>query len=204
MSENPMSEENNTTTPEAPVTLKAAAAAFDCAASSLKNNIKSGKLPAEQETPKSPYIVRLADVERFLRETPGIASRLHPKENPKPESKGPEVESSTEPDPVTTEAPTDPPFHKGAVSKEENVTPSKQEVDNAAANTSVSQSPKPPPKPPLKRRRNRRRGKGGGGAGPPSGVQRDLVLKALDGASPTERLRVIACLNEIATIVASA
>lgn len=59
-----------------------------------------------------------------------------------------------------------------------------------------------------KRRRNRRRGKGGDkGLGKPvaevSGSH-PLFLKTLQGATPQERLRVIACLNELAGMVASA
>ncbi|MFT6862745.1 MAG: hypothetical protein ACJAVK_001304 [Akkermansiaceae bacterium] len=191
-----MPKNGNNTSADNPVTLKVAAATFDCAVSSLKNNIKSGKLSAQQENPKSPFMARLADVERFLRETPGIASCFHPKKKIEPESISSEAETSVESELPTTGGAADTPFKDVTVPNEENAIHSNENSDNCI--------PNPVDTPPAKRRRNRRRGKGGGGAGSSSGSLQAPVLKALDGASPTERLRVIACLNEIATIVASA
>ncbi|MGL5017512.1 MAG: hypothetical protein ACRDBP_05225 [Luteolibacter sp.] len=62
------------------VPLKQAADHFKCYHGTLKNNVKNGNLPAVQKDPKSPYLVRLSDVEKLLRATPAIDSNLHPRE----------------------------------------------------------------------------------------------------------------------------
>lgn len=188
--------------PEAHVTLKHAAAECHCAVSSLKNNIKANKLPATQENPKAAYMVRLSDVERFLSATPGIESIFHPKTG------GVHSETSDAPPPADVAQPS-----QEAVA----VTPDSVVSHDSSPGVSAPQgggapSPQPPkqetadPMPPVNagKRRRRRRGKGGAGAQPGTTGTQSLLLKNLVGASPQERLRVVAVLNELAGIVASA
>ncbi len=221
-------------TNEDPVTLKAIADTFGCAASSLKNNIKSGNLVATQTNEKAAYMVRPSDAERFLRDTPGIASKFHPsakkqipadpgktmavpaKQSPKKptvsvnpsealaaeDSSAATVDSSAEPTPTEEAIPSGKDEHHSA-------------ADVTAANHKATQSETDPSDPSGagtpqagnggKRRRPRRRGKRGGSEKSPDKSENPPVfLKALTGTSPQERLRITACLNELASLVASA
>lgn len=215
---------------EKPVQLKQAGAKFECAASSLKYNIKHGKLPAYQENAMAPYMVRLSDVERFLRETPGVASMFYPKSNPPGEIKdgpsltglideredqsppsSPDTSGKSEMPPVgAKEIETNPPAVQtpadGVVAgakREHKALDGKQIT--ADADGQANPSTQAPPDG-IKRRRRRRRGRGKGGVGNlvPSAEPQPLFLKALAGTTPKERLRLTACLNELAGLVASA
>ncbi len=199
------------------VTLKQSASKYCCAASSLKNNIKSGKLPATQSGEKAAYLVRLSDVERFLRETPGIASIFHPAaEKPAGAMTGktavsggiepakPEVTSDDKSS--VTEASVAQPIHAHPPVVAGSAKPESEAVDHSPS----AHVPDPKPEPTghdagngNKRRRRRRRGKGGG-KNPAIPSLRQPVLKALAGTTPQERLRITACLNELAGLVASA
>jgi hypothetical protein len=197
-----------------PIMLKQAAARYDCAASSLKNNIKSGKLAATQTDEKAPYMVRPSDVERFLRDTPGIASTFHPA--PKPAPAADEPASADETPAAMTGQEAGSPTSKAPGGGQELAIES---ALSAAAETSGSgdtavehaaRVPDAHSKPSAqtaeggsKRRRRRRRGKGGAGTPTPTGIQQP-VLKALAGTTPQERLRLTACLTELLGLVASA
>jgi hypothetical protein len=201
-----------------PVTLKEAAAEFECAASSLKNNIKSGKLAATQTGEKAPYMVRLSDAERFLRATPGIASIFHPadsKSTAAPASKPPSADEASQ---VLTRqkaaCPESQEAGEGQESKAatssnvaaDTVNPNDTSADRKqlAPVTDAQADPSTHTVPVGgKRRRRRRRGKGGGGSPAPAGIQQP-VLKALAGTTPQERLRITACLTELVGLVASA
>jgi hypothetical protein len=192
------------------VTLKEAAAAFDCAASSLKNNIKAKKLLASQAGEKSPFMVRLCDVDRFLRDTPGIASKFHPRNgevgdcSPAPVVTPPLAATAPAalPDAPTVIVPSE-----AAVVPPSPVVRRPDAIGEPASSCVAEVLPKadgpdaPTPQNQPKRRR-RRRGKGGSGQTSPP-VQTSFV-KALDGVSPEIRLKLTACLNELAAIVASA
>jgi len=187
---------------EAHVTLKHAAAEFYCAVSSLKNNIKTDKLPATQENPKAAYIVSLSDVERFLRATPGIVSIFHPK------SGVVRGEMSDVPPLADVEQPS----QDAADVPPDNVVSHFASPDASAPQGGSPLSTQPPkpqavgPVPPVNagKRRRRRRGKGGVGAQLGTTGTQSLLLGNLVGASPQERLRVVAVLNELAGIIASA
>lgn len=202
---------------DSPITLKQAAAKFDCAASSLKNNIKSGKLAATQTNEKAPYMVRYSDVDRFLRDTLGIASIFHPAaSNPAPAAAEPA--SADETSAVMTGQEAESPTSKVAGGGHESAA---EAALTAAAETSGSDATAvdhgSPARVPdvhanpsaqtaeggTKRRRRRRRGKGGAGSPTPTGIQQP-VLKALAGTTPQERLRLTACLTELLGLVASA
>ena len=188
---------------ETSVTLKHAASEYICAASSLKNNIKANKLSATQENPKAPYMVRLSEVAHFLRETPGIVSIFHPKS-------GDTIREATHaaPVPETIEQPSDtaspPPSPDNAPYHPMQTQPTPKSADDAALRPSQAERVDVEPVAKNgKRRRNRRRGKGGiASTYIPTANQR--LLKTLVGATPQERLRVIACLNELAGLIASA
>lgn len=175
-------------TAEGTVMLKDAATEFHCVTSSLKNNIKSGKLPAFQENSKAPYRVHPAEVERFLRTSPGIASIFHPKAvtTGKSHTEAAAKEAVQEDGLArATEAVVESPDNKDAGQAKLNESEGKQ--------TAVATKP----------RRRRRRGKGGTGQQHAS-IANPHILKALAGTSPEERLRITACLTELLGLVASA
>jgi hypothetical protein len=199
------------------VALKQSAAKFACAASSLKNNIKSGKLPAIQSGENAPYMVRLADVERFLRDTPGIASIFHPAAKKSAGAMTGKTVASGGNEPAMPEMTSDSesPTTEKSVAQPIQTHPLVEAASAKPGNEAVEQSqsahvPDPLPEPSTqpggdgtKRRRRRRRGKGGG-KNPAIPSLRQPVLKALAGTTPQERLRITACLNELAGLVASA
>ena len=187
---------------------------FDCAASSLKNNIKSGNLAATQANEKAPYMVRPSDAERFLRATPGIASKFHPAAeravaDPGQISAAPKVEApeqaedSAHPAHVNSAQPTATPEVEltaaGPVAAELAPVP---KVETPAATPSKPEKTDSPSAEPDAKRRRRRRGKGGSSS--LSTPHSPTILKALVGTTPRERLRITACLNELAALVASA
>lgn len=200
-----------------PIMLKQASNRYDCAASSLKNNIKCGKLAAAQTDEKAPYMVRPSDVERFLRDTPGIASIFHPAAT-KPAPAADEPASADETSAVIKDQNAESPKSKALGDGQESAA---EAASTAAAETSGSDNAAVEHGPPslcldahanlspqtaeggIKRRRRRRRGKGGAGSSPPAGIQQP-VLKALAGTTPQERLRLTACLTELLGLVASA
>lgn len=212
-----------------PMTLKQLSERFGCAASSLKSNIKSDKLSAVQDDPKAPYMVKPSLVEAFLRETPGINSIFHPRnqekvtrelplENPPPDTTPPSSTSKTAKISVTEKATTTPtvlsppPEDKQAAPLIDK--PIKPDSPSTAAHlestsasgleTSVAPSISDHgTRSPRKRRRGKGRGKrttSSGNSVAPAPYQR---LKALEGTSPGERLRITACLTELANLVAS-
>jgi len=207
---------------EKPVQLKQAATKFECAASSLKYNIKHGKLLAYQENAMAPYMVRLSDVERFLRVTPGVESMFYPKRKKdglsltglidKPDDKNP----PSPPDP-SGELQTPHVGHKKPETKPSTAHPTQTtadvSVDTAKLENQALDQKHPAgdtdsstqaPADGTKRRRRRRRGKSGDGNRLATAELQPLVLKTLAGTTPQERLRITACLNELAGLVASA
>lgn len=199
------------------VTLKPAAAKFDCAASSLKNNIKTGKLAATQVNEKAPYMVRLSDVERFLRDTPGIASIFHPAgdkaagamtaQTAGPASIEPaKLDKAQDKKSSATEASVMQPSRAHAAVAADSAKPANQAADHSQLTHGPDAQSEPSTHTAadgLKRRRRRRRGKGGGESPTTAGIQ-PPVLKALAGTTPKERLRITACLTELLRLVASA
>ena len=181
------------------ITLKEAAAQFACAASSLKNNIKSGKLAAIQTGEKAPYMVRLFDVERFLRATPGIVSNFHPaasKSTPGDDKPAPDDEAFKDCQQSAAKAP--------AIATAENNHPV-DTVDAHEPPTLVPDVQVSPHKQASETRVKRRRRRGKGGAGSPSIiVNQQPMLKALAGTTPEVRLRITACLTEFLGLVALA
>jgi hypothetical protein len=234
---NPKTDMNETNNDD-PVTLKQAAEKFQCAASSLKNNIKSAKLAATQSGEKAPYMVRLSDVERFLRDTPGIASIFHPATNAESADIVAEAPSATPtsaaPAPAVTLPPvreptsgvaTAPPAKQAVPTRKEfaggfpfpdegAVPPNPATVSRQRASTQeeAHTTPAPPPdatneRSPKRRRRNRGRGRGlGAGVGvpPESSGMGARFISLLAGTTPGERLKLMACLNELSAMVASA
>lgn len=196
-------------TNEESIMLKAAAVKFDCAVCSLKNNIKSSKLAATKADIKAPYMVRPSLVERFLRDTPGIKSKFHPK------SPGiSTMAAATEPVPTAPNG--QPPTLKPPALSEVTPNPSdpvivttkSQPVESNRVNsfktplpivTADSEQESSGPK-----RRRRRRGKGGGGNPPVATSLQPVALNALAGMTLQERLRITACLTELIGLVASA
>lgn len=198
------------------ITVKLAAAENECAASSLKYNIKHGKLPATQEGSTSPYMVRRTDVERLLRENPNIVSKFHPRPSSPAEVKdGPSltglIDDPGKADPM-------PPSKKPTTSEKTPVKPPVKPDDSTSLparqksaeplvaqpqvdpDSAIAAEPEPVGR---KRRRSRRRGRGGNGQQPSASDLPPTALKALAGTTPKERLRITACLNELAGLVAS-
>lgn len=216
---NPNQQPNSNTkmknTNDDPITLKQAATEFECAWTSLKNNIKSSKLAATQAGVKAPYMVRPSDVERFLRATPGIASIFHPADS-KPIPSVSQLPSATDMSPVMTHQKSERPESQetGKGKKSKSTAPSN--VAAAADNSndssgdgkqlspvSVAQEDSSTQPAPVGGKRNRR-GRGKGGRSPaPCGIQQP-VLKALAGTTPQDRLRITACLTALVGLVASA
>jgi len=202
--DNPMKPTDTT-----PVTLKKAAAMFGCASSSLKNNIKTGNLPGMKAGVKAPFMVHPSDVERFLRSTPGIASNFHPAKGKTHESKiltsqarVPGDEFLKAPESKACEESPLPalPAKKSEPAKDPQKTESSPpNVAPPIASAGEDHATQPHPK----RRRRRRRGKGGKVEAPRDPGSEPLTLKALAGTTPQERLRLTACLNELASLVAS-
>lgn len=196
-------------------TINTAAAKYQCPATTLRYQIKNQKLAAIQDHPGAPYILRFSDVERLLRDSPKIASVFHPKPSSSHEVEdtsspaGPlEVPDRGEPHPVDQQPNN---------SDKPGVYPSDRSVgviilddmrDKCSKIPDDSETQSDPsaeigPKGTgTKRRRRRRRGKGGGGK-PLAAEVHSLALKALTGTTPQERLRITACLNELAGLVAS-
>ncbi len=202
--------ENHQDSPAEAVTLKVAAARFGCAASSLKNNIKGNKLPALQNDPKAAFLVRPSEVERFLRATPAIASVFHPKTAEESSGTGESAQPPLEPaaegrqhaidqsrKTVEVETKGSPAVEAGAETSAPPAGASafslEGQGDSESRNTDEGR----------KRRRQRRRGRGNSG---PREIRDDesLPVKRLVGISSKERLKIIACLNELAALVASA
>jgi hypothetical protein len=194
--------------------LKQNAEIYQCAASSLKHNVKSGKLPATQAGPTAPYMANTVDVERLLRDTPGIASVFHPKRGTPKDRKLADV--CTQPTPAICHAAlhTADPITMQVQSAEGLPAPQAVPIVPASKTTQaqspVAQVAQPPDakgrsETSSTKRRRRRRGKGGGlGKSHPLVAVQPFILKALDGTTPAERLRIMACLNELAGLVASA
>lgn len=190
---------------EKAITLKEASMKYDCAPSSLKSNIKNNSLPAEQENEKSAYMVRPSEVERFLRDRPGIKSKFHTK----PEETPTETLLESEPKAndegtIQDKTPARPTIDKDLVTPDPVVpvaTP-KQE-HSQPSNASVSGVEEQQVENKGKRRRQRRRGKRDGDQRPEGTHTKPLILRALCGTTDKERLRITACLNELASIVAS-
>jgi hypothetical protein len=193
-----------------PINLKKAAAMFECAVSSLKNNIKSGKLPATQENKKAPYMVRPSDVETFLRATPGIVSVFHPA--------GTKPAATETTNPPTANKPDDEPADTATISPAQSVAASaghgnqpagvaESREGQACQNQETVVAPLDSPKAQTgsnKRRRRRRHGKADAGKPSIASSTQPMVLKALAGTTPQERLRITACLTELLGLVASA
>jgi hypothetical protein len=195
--------------------VKEAAAKYQCAASSIKNNIKANKLAATKAAPTAPFMVLLPDVERLLRNTPGIASMFHPGDATRLDRKQPDATTQSAPVPTpvvphpalplvvqmkVSEAP--PVTRALKVAIQDKPAQVQQPVAQAATRPDADGGPETRA---TKKRRLRRRGKGGGLGQPlPAVAARPPFLKALDGTTPAERLRIMACLNELAGLVASA
>lgn len=191
---------------DTPSSLKANAERYQCYLGTLKNNVRNGRLQALQEGPNAPYLVKPSDVEKLLRETPGIASIFHPAGSRPAKTTHPKAQ---QPEPKKVEP------ASTATSKHEpkidTSTPAKAErcsavdrpvTEGGNASTPVSDTPQSS-HPRKRRRRGRGRGKSGAVQSNPSSVK-SLALRALNGSSPEERLRITACLNELASLVASA
>jgi hypothetical protein len=218
-----------------PVTLKQAAEKFQCAASSLKNNIKSGKLAGTQSGEKAPYMVRLSDVGRFLHNASSIASVFHPATNAEPAETVIESPSATPTSAATAPAMTLPPVreptcgvatapsappavptrfeHAGGFPfpDECEASPKPATVSRQRASTQEEAHTTPPDatneRSPKRRRRNRGRGRGlgaGVGVSPESSGMGARFISLLAGTTPGERLKLMACLNELSAMVASA
>jgi hypothetical protein len=216
---NPNSEPNSEPNPDMnqindePATLKEISAMSDCAVSSLKNNIKSGNLAATQANDKAPYMVRPSDAERFLRATPGIASKFHPAAEKAVADPGqtpatPKVKAPEQAKDLA--GPTHVNSAQAAAIPEVDVTaaepvaaetaPAPKVETPTVAPSDPKKTDSPAAEPDSKRRRRRRRGKGGSSS--QSAPHSPPFLKALVGTTPQERLRITACLNELAALVA--
>lgn len=185
---------------EATVTLKQAAAKFECAWTSLKNNIKSHKLPALQEGDRAPYMVRLSDVECFLRATPGIASMFHPA--------GAKVAANDTEHPPTVAKVDAGQQHEIKAQPAELAEPAVSTIKTSPVEDAPSAAPQIADSTQVvavakRRRPRRRRRKGGNSESPITPCTQLPVLKALADTTPQDRLRVVACLNELAGLVAS-
>jgi hypothetical protein len=180
-----------------PLPLKKAADKFGALSETLKKNIKAGKLPALQKDSKSPYLVNLSDVEKLLRDTPGIASIFHPAACVVLET----------PMTLGTEAGHAAALGQGTGADELPARPAPVAAAAVAEPlTNGTPAAKPtgtdgPPEGSGRKRRPRHRGKGR--SGQPQIPDRPLFLTALAGTTPSERLKITACLNELAAMVAS-
>lgn len=205
--------------PDELLLLKAAGEEFQCASSSLKNNIKDGKLAGTKESEKAPFKVRRGDAERFLRDTPGIASRFHPKNSMQPVKDGPSLtgllkdndgggdtggEASGEPE-------TMPSAVEGAAAATPVATAARVDACEPDPTATAIERPPVPETPAVvpsaanKRKRRRRRSRGAKPQAQNEVPEFGLRLqKALEGTSAEERLRLTVCLKELAGIVASA
>ena len=209
------------------VTLKKAAEQFDVYPGTLKNNIKQGKLPAQQENQKAAYFVKTDDVEKLLRTTPGIKSMFYPRESSASVSDVAHVTGATsdnDPDGQTADAgntavavnvSAEPPtVAKGSSSNALNLNHDRNNarLDNKqipvthggkqAANQSAETSSDAVPK---KRRRRRHRGRGNSATTHEVSASGSAhFMKNLAGTTPGERLKITAFLNELAAMVASA
>lgn len=194
----------------APITLKQAADQFLCAASSLKNNAKTGKLKATRTSPTAPFMVTLSDVEGFLKNTPGIKSIFHSgaQEPTTPHQSMAEHSDTTaaaiaqSPPPTeieTTTAAVDTlnDAHTGkSLQPETTSEPAKQHpTTQHVLNESSSDT---------KHRRKRRRRKNHQNNSP-SHLPDDspALFKTLQGATAAERLRFTALLNEFCQLIAT-
>lgn len=191
-------------------TLKKAAAKFDCAWTSLKNNIKSGKLAATQANEKAPYMVRLADVEAFLRATPGIVSIFHPagaKAAATETAYSPTVNKADDELADTATISATQPVAASAAHANQPVGAAASREGQACQNQETVVAPLDSPEAQTgssKRRRRRRRGKGNAVKPSAASSIQPPALKALAGTTPQERLRITACLTELLGLVASA
>lgn len=167
--------------------LKGASETYECKVPSLRKGIKTNRLPAEQRGSKGVYYLKPADVERFLKESPGIGSIFHPKESAADQTAGSQVGSSI-------------PAEKNRATKAPSTTENSQPANRPR---DVSKTPQAGTDTPKKRRRNRRRGRGGKGDITSGGVDHPKLLKSLEGMSTQERLKMVACLNELTAIIAS-
>jgi hypothetical protein len=213
------------------IPLKEAASKSQCYHGTLKNNIKNGNLPASQAGPKAPYLVRLSDVEKLLRNSPGIASIFHPAKSAASVASQPEAhDADSTPDAAngdqqaTAAADVEPalvPLPEAVIASHTipdvaapaaKVAPkvsapahNADAKDASAPESSQGGAVSPQSGDGGKRRRPRRRGKRRGAGISADNVETSPVfLKALTGTSPQERLRITACLNELASLVASA
>ena len=198
-----------------PLTVKEVAAMFQCAASSLKNNIKANKLVATKAAATAPFMVRPSVAERLLRETPGIASVFHPGNSVGADPKQPDAITQSAPVAIRVSPPPAQPMvvHMKASEASPVTRAVKVAIQDKPVQVQqpVAQAATPPDEDggpetrATKKRRHRRRGKGGGlGQSVPAAAVRPPFLKALDGTTPAERLRIMACLNELAGLVALA
>lgn len=202
----------NQETTEESVTLKHAATKYECAASSLKHNIKCGKLPATQENPQSAYLVRLSDVEHFLSSTPGIVSAFHPKtiKSTVAETGQPTCASAVinEPTGAGMESPCQPAETVADHGKQSIRTTDLSVEDNDCRHGTAAVSQEgTEPKTSGRKKRRRRRNRGhvkSAATHEESATASAPFMKILANATPEERFKIMACLNELATMVASA
>ena len=181
------------------------------AASSLKNNIKAGRLPAVQENEKAAYMVRPSEVEKFLKATKGIASIFHPSDARPTTAEGQPAQATD-----VSKLPAEPKSVEVTHSNHD-ADPSESTEDNGIGATPKESCPQADTgtadaddtsaygrdgTPRRKRRRGKKRSKGKGNTFSPSVQQ--ATFQALAGATVEERLRLTACLNELASLVASA
>lgn len=61
-----------------PISLREISEAFKCSVHSLKDNVKSGRLPSLKAAATAPYLVKPSIAEKFLRATPTVRSIFHP------------------------------------------------------------------------------------------------------------------------------
>ena len=196
-----------------PITLKKVAEEYQCAASSLKNNIKAGRLPAVQENEKAAYLVCPSEVEKFLKETKGIASIFHPSDASPAATEGQPPQATDTPKPPAEPKPVQvtPSAHdadssESTTANEADAVPKEScpRADSATADATDPPESEQDGKPRRKRRRGKRRGKGTGNGSTFSPSVQQATLQALAGTTVEDRLRLTACLNELASLVASA